>query len=233
MRKANKNKVVKNHPVILNVTADIQRLPLLLLNSVRGRSRIKYGMTHHLIPPHLGANVLVLSRKGRGITAGGFTLIELLVVVLIIGILAAVAVPQYQKAVEKARASEALSTLSSLKKAVTIYALSHTEAGDVDFGPNTPENMIHGELDIDLPCQKGTFCKTTYFYYNITYIDGNAIITADRLRPDGTIMYELLIGTKSEEKNCYWQYDDPQKEQGKQICKSLERQGWISEETSL
>ncbi len=67
----------------------------------------------------------IYQKSFSGVKDAGFTLIELLVVVLIIGILAAIALPQYELAVEKSRATEAILNTKALAQTAELYYLAN------------------------------------------------------------------------------------------------------------
>lgn len=85
----------------------------------------------------------------------GFTLIELLVVVLIMGILASVAMPQYFKSVEKSRSAEGIEVLKSIADAQERYYMktgSYTwnqEFFDIGISNLSYFTVIYKSADFD------------------------------------------------------------------------------------
>ena len=131
--------------------------------------------------------------KGCFCSKAGFTLIELLVVVLIIGILAAVAVPQYKIAVEKSRAAEGITLARNIAVAQEVYRLTN--------GDYTNDIL---QLDIDIPGKEASVSSintkgTNYFDCRAAATEGTKFLSVCRRNPQNVYAYAFaylkVLGT--------------------------------------
>jgi len=104
----------------------------------------------------------------------GFTLVELMVVILIVGILAAVAIPLMQGRIDKAKWSEANATAGTIRTALRAYAAETSVA--------TAQGLIGADLTSGNSALgfSGNDLVGTYFTgadYSITAVDGSGIAT--------------------------------------------------------
>ncbi len=145
-----------------------------------------------------------------------FTLIELLVVVLIIGILAAIALPQYQKAVAKSRFTQ-----------LKILAMSLAEAEEIYYLANGQYTDKLADLDIQLPAGQLKTSTDSHYDYNwgFCYVQkgnngNNALTACNNSALNIEYQHRLLHITTDPDTSICIAFGSDKNAMNNQICKS-------------
>ena len=147
-----------------------------------------------------------------------FTLIELLVVVLIIGILSAIALPQYERAVERSRLAEGLITIRAMENKLDEYLLAN------GLGPLGGYRVVEVEEtdNHNLKYFEGEgpngVCDTNGCYI-VIHRNGNKYqLSSEKFSSNPSVWV----------RKC-WTYST---DIGQKICHSLEADGWEYQDSS-
>ncbi len=116
----------------------------------------------------------------------GFTLVEVLIVVIIIGILAAIGIPQFAASIEKAKGGEARAGLGHIQTGEKVY-----------FAENEFYTTNLSDLDISLSQQFWAFTITT---------PSSTTYTATATRSGGTHAAQTLTMTETGTISGNWEY---------------------------
>ena len=118
----------------------------------------------------------------------GFTLLEIIIVIIIVGVLASIALPRLFSVIEGARATEALSAISSIRSAMErCYLMNSGSYMGCAFGPG------YNFLTIDDPAT----APNAHFTYGLPLVSaGSYVIIADRNALDGgvTVDHRIVMG---------------------------------------